>query len=46
MAVSDRDREYMRRIGEQEAAARSERLAEHLALDLGERLGRSFALAA
>ena len=44
MRVSDRDREYMRRLGEAEAEAHAERRAEHLALDLDERLRRSMAL--
>lgn len=45
MRVSDRDREYMRRLGEAEAEAHDQRLAEHLALDLAGRLRRSMALA-
>jgi hypothetical protein len=45
MRVSERDREYMRRLGEAEAEAHAERLAEHLALDVAERLRRSMALA-
>ncbi|HUH03449.1 MAG TPA: hypothetical protein VML75_15740 [Kofleriaceae bacterium] len=45
MRVTKRDREHMRRLGEAEAEAHSDRRAEHLALDLPERLRRSLALA-
>ncbi|MEO8603330.1 MAG: hypothetical protein ABI629_12210 [bacterium] len=44
MTVSERDREYMRRIGEYKAAAHSEAAARHRALPLGERLRRSWQL--
>lgn len=44
MPVSEADREYMRRLGSYEAEAHAERLAEHLAADLPERLRRSVAL--
>lgn len=44
MRVTQRDREYMRRLGEAEAEAHSERLAAHLTLELPERLRRSMAL--
>ncbi len=45
MAVSEQERDYMRRLGEHEAEVHAKRLAEHLALDLEERLQRSFMLA-
>ena len=44
MAVSERDREHMRRIGRYKAEAHAEAQAAHLALSLGERLQRSWAL--
>jgi hypothetical protein len=42
--VSERDKEYMRRIGQAEAEASAERLAEHRALSIAERLRRSLIL--
>ena len=44
MPVSDADREYMRRLGEYEAEGHAQRTAEHLAVDLAERLRRSMAM--
>lgn len=44
MAVSDRDRDLMRRIGEYKAASHAEAQRAHLALPLAERLRRSWAL--
>lgn len=42
--VSDRDREYMRRIGAYKEASHLEASEQHLALSIGERLARSWAL--
>lgn len=44
MAVSERDRAVMRRVGAAKAAAHADAEAAHLALDVGERLRRSWAL--
>ncbi len=44
MAVKDRDREHMRRIGEAKAASHADAAASHRALPLEERLRRSWAL--
>jgi hypothetical protein len=44
MAVSARDREFMRRVGEAKAASHAEAAARHRALPLAERLRRSWAL--
>jgi hypothetical protein len=44
MAVSERDREHMRRVGSYKALSHSEAQAEHLALPLDERLRRSWRL--
>jgi len=44
MSVSERDREYMRQIGEAKAASHAEAAASHRALVLAERLQRSWAL--
>lgn len=44
MAVSGRDREHMRKLGEAKAQSHRDALAEHLALSLGERLERSWRL--
>ena len=44
MAVSDKDREYMRRIGVYKALSHREAQAEHLAASLDERLRRSWRL--
>lgn len=44
VAVSDREREHLRRIGELKARSHADALAEHLALPLAERLARSVAL--
>jgi hypothetical protein len=44
MAVSDEDREYMRRIGVYKALSHREAQAEHLAGSLDERLRRSWRL--
>ena len=44
MAVSDRDREVFRKLGEAKAQAHRDALAEHLALPIEERLARSWAL--
>ncbi len=44
MGVSERDRAYMRRIGEAKAASHAEAAAAHRALPLEERLRRSWAL--
>jgi len=44
MAVSDRDREHMRRIGEAKAASHDEAAVRHRTLPVGERLRRSWAL--
>ncbi len=44
MAVSERDRDYMRRLGELKARAHADALAAHLALPLAERLAKSVAL--
>lgn len=43
--VSERDKDYMRRLGELEAEAHDERLAEHLRSSVAERLRRSLTLA-
>lgn len=42
--VSDREREYMRRIGEYKEASHREAQERHLALPIEERLKRSWAL--
>jgi hypothetical protein len=42
--VSEKDREYMRRIGAYKELSHREALAEHLALSLDERLRRSWRL--
>lgn len=42
--ASDREREYMRRIGEYKEASHREATERHLALPIGERLARSWAL--
>jgi hypothetical protein len=44
MAVSDRDREFMRRIGEYKDASHRDAQARHLAKTLSERLARSWQL--
>ncbi len=44
MAVSEKDREYFRRVGGIKAASHAEATAEHLALSLGARLRRSWEL--
>ena len=44
MTVSDKDREYMRRIGAYKELSHREALAEHLALSLDERFRRSWRL--
>ncbi|MBX3028163.1 hypothetical protein KF840_25015 [bacterium] len=44
MTVSDRDREYMRRIGAYKELSHREAQAEHLAASLDERLRRSWRL--
>ena len=44
MVVSDRDREYMRRIGEYKEASHREATERHLAASLEERLERSWQL--
>jgi hypothetical protein len=44
MTVSERDRAYMRRIGEAKAAAHVDAAATQRSLALGERLRRSWAL--
>jgi hypothetical protein len=44
MRVSQADRDYMRRLGEFENDAHAQRLREHLAQDVSERLRRSMAL--
>ena len=44
MGVSDRYREYMRRIGEYKEASHREATEQHRALSIGERLARSWAL--
>jgi len=44
MAVSDRDREYMRRLGELKAESHREAQERHLALPIEERLRRSWEL--
>ena len=44
MSVSERDRAHMRRIGTYKAASHAEAQARHLALSLGQRLQRSWAL--
>jgi hypothetical protein len=41
MPVSEKDREYMRRIGAYKTLSRNEEQVEHLALSIGERLRRS-----
>jgi hypothetical protein len=42
VSVSDRDRDYMRRLGEWEAENAAEDLRAHLALSIEERLRRSW----
>ena len=42
--MSQADRDYMRRLGGYEAEAHAERTAEHLAVDVIERLRRSLAM--
>jgi hypothetical protein len=44
MAVSQRDREHLRRLGEYKAASHAEAAARHRALPVSERLQRSWAL--
>jgi hypothetical protein len=44
MAVSERDQDYMRRIGEAKAASHGDAAATQRALALAERLRRSWAL--
>lgn len=44
MAVSDRDREVMRRLGAHKAASHADAQRAHLALPIAERLRRSWAL--
>jgi len=44
MAVSEADREYLRRLGAYKALSHAEALAEHLALPMSERLQRSWEL--
>lgn len=44
MSASDRDREYMRRLGEYKAESHRDAQARHLALTLSERLERSWQL--
>lgn len=44
VSVSDRDREYMRRIGAYKELSHREAQAEHLAASLDERLRRSWRL--
>jgi len=44
MAVSDKDREYMRRIGVYKALSHREAQADHLAASLDERFRRSWRL--
>lgn len=44
MSVSERDREYMRRIGEAKAASHADAAAAQRALALAERLQRSWSL--
>lgn len=44
MTVSDKDREYMRRIGAYKELSHREAQAEHLALSLDERFRRSWRL--
>lgn len=44
MPISDRERDYMRRIGEVKASLREQESAEHLALPVSERLERSCAM--
>lgn len=44
MPVSDREREYMRRIGEYKSASHRDAQDRHLALTLAERLERSWQL--
>lgn len=41
MAISEQDRDYMRRIGAYKALSRKQDEAEHLALSIAERLRRS-----
>lgn len=41
MPVSEKDREFMRRIGAYKALSRNEEQAEHLTLSIAERLRRS-----
>jgi hypothetical protein len=44
MSISDREREYMRRIGAAKAASHADATARHRALPLDERLRRSWEL--
>lgn len=44
MAVSERDREHLRRLGEYKQASHAEAAARHRALPILERLERSWAL--
>jgi len=44
MSVSDRDREYMRRIGAYKAESHRDAQARHLALPIADRLERSWQL--
>jgi hypothetical protein len=44
VAVSDRERDYMRRLGAFKAHGHAEMTAAHLALPIAERLARSIAL--
>ena len=44
MAVSERERDHLRRLGEIKARGHAEAAAAHLALPIPERLARSFAL--
>ena len=44
MALTDRDRDYMRRLGEFEAEGHAAALRDHLSLSIDERLRRSLLL--
>lgn len=44
MGVTERDRAFLARLGAYKAASHAEALAQHLALDLDERLQRSWEL--
>ncbi len=44
MSVSEREREFMQRLGAYKAASHAEARAHHSALPLGERLRRSWSL--